>query len=323
MPAAPKTHHEDNSPIAVAGAQPSVVKKVKPNRSKSAYRDAHFRPLFEALSDLEEMDGYGGTSVTVSTPSHPTYPILHLTRPSPASQPSTQSPPTPSIPKTSAPAFSPKHLTPDEEERTARFWRAYDADLPGLRKHVTPADWRDLSDVAAVEWFHYAVRASGPSTGFTLNLSPAVEGQVRTSPESADWLSKRMARRLKDALGRKVEFWFAFEENDHHRLHVHGELQIDASDKAAARKALRLAGGEWDTVRQHQAHTRDDPSVVWSNYTAKKSIFMRPLKGRFETLDRPINGDWLFRTNSISAAAKKLYTERRKQVITLMSTIKS
>gem|GEM_PF-2985440 len=164
------------------------------------------------------------------------------------------------------------------------------------------------------------MRAVGPSTAFSLNLSPEVEAQTKTAASSAGWLSKRIARNLTKALGRKVDFWFAFEV-ENRRLHVHGEFGIDIVDAPAARKALRLAGGEWVKVRQHQAHTRETPSVVWSGYTAKHSIFVRPLTGRFAGIS-PINGDWFFATNAIRKSASILYESQRLEAIILMTNLK-
>lgn len=272
--------------------------------------------MFQALAALEELEASGGTSVTCHVPQHPHSPTIQLTNPT-ASSPSI-----PTASKTSAPAFPVETLTDAEELRTARFWRAYSVNLPHLRQHTKPAVWRDLSDVASLEWFHYALLATGPVTGFTLNLSPAVEAQARKEPNASKWLSQRIARRLKDALGRKVVFWFAFEASDKRRLHTHGELQIAGHEAEAARKALRLAGGEWDDVRQHQAKTKEEPSVVWTNYSAKHEIFIRPLKGRFANLSRPINGDWLFATNELRRKACDLYTVRRSEVLVLMNSLK-
>ena len=42
---------------------------------------------------------------------------------------------------------------------------------------------------------------TGTTTGFTLQLDDEIESRVRRESKSANWLSKRIARRLKDALG--------------------------------------------------------------------------------------------------------------------------
>lgn len=303
-------------------AAPPVAKKVNRKHLKSAYRDAKFRPWFQALSALEELEASGGISVTCHSPSHPYSPTIHLTNPHASLTPLSPSIAKPS--KSFGPTFTPEVLTDKEVNHDARFWRGYSVELPGLRQHTQPAVWRDLSDVAAMGWYHHAIRLSGPSTAFTLNLSPAVEGQARNQPNAAKWLSRRIARRLKEGLGRRVAFWFAFEVTVHHRLHVHGELQVAAGDLDAARKALRLAAGEWENVRQHQAKTREDPSVVWTNYSAKDHWRVRPYTHpRLANISRPIKGDWLFATNPVRALANTIYSNRRLEVIDLMASVKS
>ncbi|MER8975267.1 hypothetical protein [Mesorhizobium sp. M0800] len=178
-------------------AEARVDNKVKRTRVKSVYRDALFRPLFQAVAVLDDLRANGGTSVTYVTPSHPLYPVIHLTN-------------SPTLPNVSS-SYKPETLTDAEELRQARCWRDYAVILPGLREHVLPAAWRDLSDPARLEWFHHALRSLGHVHGFTLDLSRDIEAQVRTASSTAGWLSKRIARRLEAALGRHVDCWFALE----------------------------------------------------------------------------------------------------------------
>lgn len=299
---------------AAPAGQATVDKKIRRTRVKSAYRDALFRPLFQVVAALDDALASGGTSVTApsggetsityATPSHPLYPVIHLAA-STATAPAIAS----------GTSYRIEALTDEEEIRVARFWRDYAVRLAGLPQHRLPAPWRDLSDVAAIEWFHSGMRSSGPYMAFTLNLSPEVEQQARSEPRAADWFSKRIARNLRAALGRKVEFWFGFELSEARRLHLHGELQIAGDEAKAARKALRLAGGEWVEVRQHQAKTKDAPSLPWAFYTAKEFNLIRPRTGRLGEVRRPINGDWLFATNAVRSHAAELYSAQRKRVL--------
>ena len=296
----------------------TVVKKVNRKRVKSPYRDAAHLPAFHDVAILEQLEAEDRTSVTLLPTSTPSPTNLHpstVSLPSPA----TATPTHPS--KSSAPAYRHETLTDAEERRRARHWLQYQVQLPGLRQHTTPPAWRDLSDQWRLEWFHHGLRSGGASMAFSLNLSPDVEQQTRQQGSSAGWLSKRIARRLKDALGRRVDFWFAFEV-ERGRLHIHGEIQIAEIDSKAARKALRLAGGEWTIARQYQSHTAGDPSVVWTGYTAKHAIFIQQLSGPFKDLDRPVNGDWFFATNALRSTASKLYMGRRGDAIAYQGTIK-
>jgi len=117
--------------------------------------------------------------------------------------------------------------------------------------------------------------------------------------------------------------WFGFELSPERRLHVHGELGIAQHEAEIARKALRLAGGEWAQVRQHQAKTKSEPSLPWANYCGKASIFIRPLSGRFADLPRAINGDWLFASNTVRSTAGELYEQQREKAAKLMSSLQA
>lgn len=280
--------------VCLPRTTPRVDRKVKPNRPKSVGRDAMFRPVFRALAALDQEHANGGTSVTWHTHDHPLFRIIHLNA-SVASQ-------TPLINET---------LDDSEEIRTARFWRSHSFNT--ARTYRTPAEWRDLSDEFAVEWFHYGLQSLGPTTSFTLNLSPEIEAKARL--KGSDWLFRRVRYHLQNAFGRKPEFWFALELTDTQRLHVHGELQAAPHELAAVRKALRLAGGEWDQVRQHQAHTKPDASIVWANYTVKDAWRIRP----FRNITRPINGGWLFASNGVKQAGKAIYDPYRQRVIDFLA----
>lgn len=212
-------------------------KKVTQKRAKSPYRDAHFRQWFQALADIETLEREASTMVIESvTPTSPT--------------PSTAS---------------------TDERRLERFWKRYRVPTPGLPQHSTPAVWRDLSDIARLEWFHHAVAVLGLVRAFTLNLSADVEATAREQRSAVKWLSHRLARRLKEALGRDVPFWFTLEMTDigiPRRLHLHGELQIAPGERKAARLAMRLAAGKWEHARRHQVHTRANPTTPWSTTAA-------------------------------------------------------
>lgn len=284
---------EDFFPIFSSGDPCRDDKKVKSKRFRSPYRDASFRQQLQAVAVPSDSRGNSGTSVTL--------------------------PVAPSLTPTATPTHTNANtdpLTPPERNRTERFWRAYCAEITCHPKFKTPAPWRDLSDQYRLEWFNQACAFADGHYDFTLNFSPEIEEQVRGASNSAKWLSARIARRLKQLTGASVDFWFAFDVSDKRRLHIHGELAgIHADQLPAVRKALRLAGGEWEQIRQHQTHLRANPSLVWANYAAKNSFAVRPLSGRLSKLPRPIAGDWFFATNSVRSSARSLYEEARKRAV--------
>ncbi|MCV0394363.1 MAG: hypothetical protein K5872_13385 [Rhizobiaceae bacterium] len=293
-----QTAHEQHGDTP-SPTPPEVANIPKRRRVKSVYRDAKFRPWFQAVAALEQVQASGGTSVTWVTPAHPHFEIIRLTGPSHTSA-------------TSIPPAITESLSDEEEERAARFWRSYASTTP--RQHRTPASWRVLSDEASLEWFHYAMCRDGDVSAFTLHFNDSIREQLAAVPSSAGWLGDRLSRRLKEALGRPVALWFAFDVAQD-LPHVHGELQADTNELKAVRKAMRLAGGEWHDVRQHQAHTRPDPTAIWSFYAATDAIFIRPLKGPFAHLPRPINGDWVFATKGVRRGAGELYSLQRQKVL--------
>jgi hypothetical protein len=98
-------------------------------------------------------------------------------------------------------------------------------------------------------------------------------------------LTERIDHHLEAEFGRKVEFWFRLEAGDgpHHRpysfreptsgrvnLHLHGEVGCSHAEKTKLRRALRKAGGKWESrgVR-YQAHTVANPDSGYVSYAFK------------------------------------------------------
>lgn len=295
---------EENVPITIPLTNARGDKKGNLKHLKSPYRDAAFRHVFQGFDALENLEETGATSVIESVPLSNTQTI------------------TTSTPTTTPTPYVRESLSPEAATRHERFWQSFNV-YTGLPAHDVPAVWRDLSDVSTLEWFHHSLRHTGPVHAFTLNLSPAIDRLARTKPSAVKWLSRRIALQLKLALGRPIDFWFAVEVTETgqpRRLHCHGELQIASSDSVCVRKALRIAGGEWDEARQFQAHTSPAPNVGWSHYPRGLSVLsgVVPYRGRFKNVRRPINGDWFSATNAVRSGARSLYTGRRGEVLSFM-----
>ncbi len=310
----------ENIPTAHPAAQ--VDKKSNRRRQKSPYRDARFRLMFQGLADVEVLDRSERTSVSRSVGSGAASPTSTPTPPTPSLTPLQLHSPSPAQAhaSTSSLTYYPEYLTPERQAENDLFWRPYEVPTPGLPQHRTPAPWRDLSDVWRFEWFHHAMRLSGPLRGFTLNFSPEVEAQIRHEPKSAKWLADRMSRNLKDVLGYRPNFWFAFDVTENRtRPHTHGEIAASEEELALVRQAMRFAGGEWEHTRQHQVHTTrgGEPDVGWVNYMAKNRFHVRPHSPRFQALPRPINGDWYFAVNEVRSLAEDVYTSRLNEFISL------
>ncbi|WP_187970068.1 hypothetical protein [Aquibium microcysteis] len=301
------TADEEKIPTSGSGSTSRKVdKKVKRTHAKSVGRDAAFRPVFQAFVALDQVRAAGGTSVTYHTPSY-SYPYpFHST----LNRPTHRTVRLNASVVSHAPLIT-ETLDDEEEDRTARFWHS--RSFQTARTYRTPAEFRDLSDEFAVEWFHYGLQTLGPTTDFTLNLSPEIEAKAKQRPE---WLLRRLRYHLQKVLGRKPEFWFALELSKTGRLHMHGEIQAAPDELEAVRKALRKAGGEWPTVRQHQAQTRPNPRLPWANYSVKDANLIRP----FRDITRPINGDWLFASNGVKQAGRAIYEPYRERVVDFLAS---
>jgi hypothetical protein len=203
------------------------------------------------------------------------------------------------------------------------WWRDFYLANPA-RSYRVPAAWRDTSDVLQVLYRHIALRTFGPVHSFNLNLDPVVEKEAQSQTEisTANWLHDRIARRLADQLGRTPQFHLVMEEAERHRLHLHGEIQIGTGETKNGRKALRLAGGEWDETRQHQAYTDVDPDQGWASYIGKdlwRIAYTRSFLARYgsprSSYEITFAGSPFSSTMALKQKAAEIYNEHRVLII--------
>jgi hypothetical protein len=180
----------------------------------------------------------------------------------------------------------------------------------------------------------WALRQSGPVHFFSARLRDDTEEKARTKKNPLKWLRKRVLAELKKFLGRKVKGVFTLEDDEHHRIHLHGELQFSAEEAEVARKAIRRACGEWpvegdrprgcpawvpNMPRQHQVQTQFEPDHGCSCYMAKDFWRARPL------MRKMLAGSHLFGlsfdckrlsvTEEVRERAETLYNQWRAKVI--------
>lgn len=191
---------------------------------------------------------------------------------------------------------------------------------PSYIAHRTPAAWRDITDLLRILYYHLALRELGDVQGFSLNLDSEIETKARLNPSPLEWLRRRVAHHLKQAFGRLVPFYLVLEETSDRRLHLHGEIGIPADAASAGRRALRKAGGEWKHTRQHQAHTRCSPDVVWASYVSKNTWLASPgMRSFFERYDarQPVSfkGGVVTCTADVKTVAKLLHAREREQMM--------
>ncbi|QDM27562.1 hypothetical protein FNL56_16615 [Tardiphaga sp. vice304] len=204
--------------------------------------------------------------------------------------------------------------------KQAPWWKSLNGGEPlskPARQYKKPAAWRDITDTLHVHYLHLALTTMGPVYSFSLNLRSDIEVRALAQPASLDWLRRRLVRRLTTLLGRPVALYVVAEEEGHRRrLHLHGEMQVNADEVVTARDALRLAGGEWDQARQHQSHTQCDPDSGWAGYVAKEfwrfGPIVRPWLTALNSSYRVrFNGGQVSRTMLLGGLAGKIYREHR------------
>ena len=162
----------------------------------------------------------------------------------------------PSISKTRSPSL---HKT--EEGLTAR--------------EATPRPWRDLTDETKATYHARALafRRQRSHYVFTLRIAPAL---LIEEDNPTDLMRRRVHRELKSRLGHAADFWCSIEWRTETggEFHLHGHIDIDASEKIAAYTALKAAGGKWrpgpGSANQLDLRPGDDVDG-WGRYCTKSA----------------------------------------------------
>ena len=146
--------------------------------------------------------------------------------------------------------------------------------------------WRDTTPHLRAEFAHYALELKGGVLAISLDLGAEIEDEALGKAGGAKrYLTDRIDHHLKAEFGRKLEFWFRLEAGDgpHHmpysfrepgsgkvNLHLHGEIGCSPAERSRLRRALRKAGGKWESrgVR-YQAHTKANPDNGYVSYAFK------------------------------------------------------
>lgn len=189
-----------------------------------------------------------------------------------------------------------------------------------------PSHWRDLSPEVRLAFYHFAMRSTGPSYRFDLNLNAEIEKEAYVRGVKAkEFLHRRIALLLKKELGERTEFWFVMEENDKHRLHIHGGISISENQRKAARLGLRRAGGIWHIKeKQFQLSMKPralNPDLRGSCYAGKNLQWSVPARRRLMNRLGGYRKVPLFRGKALSVTrqilrdARILYEQARQLVI--------
>jgi hypothetical protein len=227
-----------------------------------------------------------------------------------------------SVSKTLATAMFPE-MSPFKLRSKRMTW--WELAGPGPRNYRTPSDARDISVYLSAEYLMLALREIGPLHSFTLNLRPDIAAVACADPSARDFLRRRLSYHLEAILGRPVEFFFVIEQADLRRVHLHGCFGVSSVEAKAARRALRMAGGEWFVARQHQSHTDEDPDAKWNSYITKDCVYstkwMRALCEKHKSGPTiQFNGPANFASRSLAAKANELYEAHRALVLSALKS---
>lgn len=190
--------------------------------------------------------------------------------------------------------------------------------IPTKRKHHRAPQWRDVNDELKAELSHWALSFQGDVFAFTLDLGGEVERRaLAKGAEAARWISQAMHRNLAAALHRTALFWFRLElgVGDKPYLHLHGEIACSSLERAAVRKALRKAGGDWKGLTSRQAHIpRYAPDTGWVGYSVKADgVHLK--QQVLSLMGAPHSPSWrdkrFFISQDLSRLAKMLYEDVR------------
>jgi hypothetical protein len=158
--------------------------------------------------------------------------------------------------------------------------------LPISSYPMSPKAWRDTHDDVRGLFYAVAIRKGGNVRKFDLNLSQEVETLARDQGKHClAWLHRRVVRQLRRVLGASTgiptPFWFATEESDKGRLHIHGEIAFEPHREKLIRKALKTAGGAWaDESEEYQLVLRISPNLRGAGYCLKSYSKARPDRRR-------------------------------------------
>jgi hypothetical protein len=284
-------------------------KLAKRNRPISMLRDAAFVRDLEALLAAEASTSGRETSVSSHTCSSLTLSY-------------------PSLTNLASSRERPSEQGKSPRDPRAAWWHVLLA--KPAHDYRVPATWRDTSDQLRILYRHLALREFGEVHSFTLNLKPDIEERARSQSNPAGWFHDRIVHHLKAVLRKLPEFHFVLEEAEAHRLHVHGEIQCTSAETAAVRKALRLAGGEWDLVRQHQAHTDNDPDQGWASYISKDLWKIRFTRDFLPKYGNPrssyaitFSGNAISTTRSLGQKAAELFAQHREMLVRVQKAKKN
>lgn len=172
---------------------------------------------------------------------------------------------------------------------------------------LTPAPWRDISDLTRAIFIQRALTARGPCVGFALGLHhELIADATARGAGLVDVVHRRLVRRFPTS-----DFWFVMEKLPGKPPHIHGAIGIDAAgqqQEMVMRARLRRAGFEWRAeVRGKQA------KIQQLFYPDGHAEYVAKSLAPWFTAEQNVGGGPSV-TQDLNAAAVVLYENCRKLV---------
>lgn len=207
--------------------------------------------------------------------------------------------------------------------------------LPVSLNPLNPKAWRDTHDDIRGLFYAVAIRSGGNVRKFDLNLSSEIEASARSQGKHClAWLHRRVVRCLRSAPcsteGFPIPFWFALEESDGGRLHIHGEIAFDPHNVKPIRHALKTAAGRWNQdSAPFQLILTISPNMRGAGYCLKSYPKARPERRRLmEQFGSPrsfvagFDGKAVTASQGLKRAAINFHTAAVQEVLRLRGSIK-
>ena len=185
--------------------------------------------------------------------------------------------------------------------------------------------WRDASDELQGHFAHEAIASLGPVVAFTAWCNDEIDAKARASGKPLGYIRKRLHDGLQAVLKRPPAFVLCIEEEfdvirQKFRFHVHGEIQVDRTQRKSVREALRAACGPWEgTARCRQIRMRRNPDAGWISYCTKRTWLATPgirqiMKGYKPSRNYCLSfeGPVLTMTNTVRTVAKDCHEQAQK-----------
>lgn len=196
-------------------------------------------------------------------------------------------------------ATSPPSISPPPSDTLAK---------PSPRKKRSIGAWDHTSDRMKLAAATTALQVWENATSWSFDLTPGGEAKALASGRFIRWLARAFNRALKRKLGFVPHYLFSADITKKGRLHLHGAIQADDTQRPLIEEAMKEAWGEWKgRGKDHQ--------VDWNPQRCDDGWPDYFLKARARVKERIGDHTYVI-TKELRRKAKFIHNETREIVIT-------